>query len=155
MVATVAPGPGYFPGPPATPADPATSLSPRSPSAAGAPASPTELPVAHSGTSASARGISLSVPVQQPPARVDGEVAGLPVSRRLLHTGHQVLVGRSAQLLETVARLPGVTSELPSGYMWYFMKDGTGYLYAYQGRFTIIVTGEQEAVQEFFSQFPA
>ncbi|MBD0021884.1 DUF2617 family protein [Gordonia pseudamarae] len=114
MVATVAPGPGYFPGPPATPADPATSLSPRSPSAAGAPASPTELPVAHSGTSASARGISLSVPVQQPPARVDGEVAGLPVSRRLLHTGHQVLVGRSAQLLETVARLPGVTSELPS-----------------------------------------
>ncbi len=48
-----------------------------------------------------------------------------------------------------------VTSELPSGYMWYFMKDGTGYLYAYQGRFTIIVTGEQEAVQEFFSQFPA
>lgn len=48
-----------------------------------------------------------------------------------------------------------VTGPIPSGEMWYYLKDGKATLYAYQGRFTIVVTGEPGPVQQFFSQFPA
>ena len=79
-----------------------------------------ELPVAYTDTSATALGFSLTAPPQEPLARADGEVAGLPVSLRLLGASHQVLVGqhpqRHGQLLETVACLPEVTSDLPSSF---------------------------------------
>lgn len=48
-----------------------------------------------------------------------------------------------------------VTAPIPSGAMWYYAVDGQGTLYSFQGRFTMIVTGEPGAVQEFFRQFPA
>ena len=79
-----------------------------------------ELSVAYTDTSASGLGFSLTAPPQEPLAQADGEVAGLPVSLRLLGASHQVLVGqhpqRHGQLLETVACLPEITSDLPSSF---------------------------------------
>ncbi|GAB07953.1 hypothetical protein GOAMR_76_00230 [Gordonia amarae NBRC 15530] len=84
------------------------------------PAPYADLSVAYADTSASGLGFSLTAPLQEPLAQADGEVAGLPVSLRLLGASHQVLVGqhpqRHGQLLETVACLPEVTSDLPSSF---------------------------------------
>ncbi|HMS75984.1 DUF2617 family protein [Gordonia sp. (in: high G+C Gram-positive bacteria)] len=97
----------------------------------GTPPPQTELPVAYADTCASALGFSLTTPLQEPLAQVDGMVAGLPVSLRLLGASHQVLVGQSAHLLETVACLPDVTSDLPlsfqeSGYYFNARTDIVG-----------------------------
>lgn len=94
----------------------------------GTPPPHAELPVAYADTSASGLGYSLTAPPQEPLARIDGEVSGLPVSLRLLGASHQVLVGDAPRLLETVACLPDITADLPvsfqeSGYYFSARTD--------------------------------
>ena len=50
---------------------------------------------------------------------------------------------------------PLLAAPVPSGSMSYFNQDGEGVIYSRQGVFTMIVTGKESSVQDFFTQFPA